>query len=108
MPPEVPPLIKSRIGASLGVRKLRLFTSAGARSPPLPPSPWHPPQTLSNCLCAGAKSEAGTVAVCAIPCAAISAAVINALGMFFVIIFWDQLSFGRDEYWALLISAKLG
>jgi hypothetical protein len=48
-------------------------------------------------------------AFCAIPCAAISAAVIGALAMFFVIAYWDQrllgsiFNFGRYEYRALLI-----
>src|ERR1700694_424518 len=104
MPPEVPLLIRSRICASFRVRKLRLFTSAGARSPPFPPPPWHPSQRLSNCFCAAAKSEAGAAGVCATPCAVISAAVISALAMFFVIaLLGSTFHFGRYEYCALLI-----
>src|SRR5882724_1311221 len=78
MPPGVPLLIRSRICASVIVRKVILFASAGARSPPAPPSPWHPAQTPSNCFFATAKPESG---VCAIPGEADRAASISAPAM---------------------------
>src|SRR5258706_13532332 len=78
MPPGVPLLIRSRICASVMLRKVTLFTSAGAGSPPAPPSPWHPAQTPSNCFCAAARPEAGA---CANPGEVDRAAIISAPAM---------------------------
>ena len=108
MPPGVPLLIRSRICASFRVRKLGLFINPGARSPPFPSSPWHPAQRLLNCFCTAGKSEAGAAGVCAIPCAAISAAVINTLAIVFVIAYGSTFHFRHYDNYALLIQAKLG
>jgi hypothetical protein len=55
-------------------------------------------------LCRAAKSEAGAAGVCAIPCAAISAAVISALAMVLRhSLLGSTFHFGRYEYRALLI-----
>src|SRR3954462_2783320 len=82
MPPGVPLLIRSWICAAFRMRRLILLVKAGARSPPAPPSPWHPAQVLSNCFCAAANPEAG---VCAMPGVTHRAASNTAPAMVFII-----------------------